>query len=112
MYKPLGFVKHRSSFLQRFLVQRRHVHRTSDTWDVETALKKSVRMEDKGYALRGPAQKLWQTSEMVEMTMTQDHRLNLAQVYIQWVGVVKETRRRYARVHEHDVFLRVCADLE
>lgn len=68
-------MKHRSSFFQGFLIQRWHLHRTSDNWDVETATKKSVRMQDKGYSLRGPVQKLWQTSEMVEMTMVQNHRL-------------------------------------
>jgi len=71
-----GFMKHRSSFFQGFLIQRWHLHRTSDNWDVETAPKKSIRMQDKGYSLRGPVQKLWQISEMVEMTMAQNHRLN------------------------------------
>jgi len=74
-------------------------------WLCEAALKKSVRMEDKRYSLTGSVQKLWQTSEIVEMTMAQNHRLNRAQVHLHNICIVKETRRRYARVHEHHVFL-------
>jgi len=103
-------MKHRSGFCQRFLIQRGHLRWTSNSRDIETALKKGVRMEDKGGSLGYPVQKLWQTSEMVEMTMAQNHRLDLAQVHLQKVCIVKETCRRDARIHEHHVFLRACVD--